>query len=81
MSDDIAHEVGSVAFRQKCVDEIKDSKWYINRGKFFEMYLAGTDFDYAKLKQLGYNHFEARNLNAYINNPHRGMYEYALGWE
>jgi len=73
--------VGSAGFRKFCVADIIDSGWYQDHSNFFERYLHGEDFDYAKLKGIGYKPYEARNLNAYINNFHNSYYKNALGWE
>lgn len=74
--------VGSDTFRRVCASEIAETGWYKNLGGFLQRYVAGEDFDYEKLKALGYNHFEARNLAAYINHSHNdNYYSNALGWE
>lgn len=73
--------VGSAAFRQTCIEDIKEWNTYKNLDNFFERYLGGEDFDSDKLEEMGYNHWSARNLAAFINTKHVGMYKYALGWE
>lgn len=74
--------VGSQAFRTACVEAIVETGWYDDKERFLERYLGGEDFDYKKLKKMGYDHFLARNLAAYINNSHNDdYYSHALGWE
>ena len=73
--------LGSQNFRKEAVEEIK-RYGYINMENFFERYQEGEDFNFYKLSELGYNHFSARNINAYINNSHEGSYYGgSLGWE
>ena len=76
-------QVGTPKFRQYCIDNIKecDFKGYKNRSHFFERYLAGENFDQKSLLAIGYTHFIARNLDAYINNVHNDYYGNALKWE
>jgi len=72
--------VGSKEFRQKCVEELRKYN-YQDKDDFFQRYLNGEDFSSGSLLKMGYDHFSARNINAYINNPHDHYYSYALGWE
>jgi hypothetical protein len=72
--------VGSAEFREKCVSDMIEYG-IPNNCDFFEKYLKGKDFNYDNLISMGYDHFNARNIAAYINNKHTGYYENALGWE
>ena len=74
------NSVGSPEFRQECVNKMKQAG-YSNLDRFYDRYLDGEDFDYAKLKTLGFCRFSSRNINAYINNPHDHYYSCALSWE
>lgn len=73
-------EVGSPDFRHKCIEQMKEYD-YQDMDNFYKRYLEGENFNYDMLIKLGYCHFEARNINAYINNPHTKYYGSALGWE
>ena len=75
-------ECQSLEFRRKCIYDIVETGWYKDLGNFLQRYYNGENFDTAKLRSLGYDYFQARNLAAYINHPHDDdYYSNALGWE
>jgi imidazoleglycerol phosphate synthase glutamine amidotransferase subunit HisH len=73
--------VGTQAFRDKCIETIAN-EGYFDRENFFQRFRDGENFDSAKLRNMGYNQFAARNLSAYINNSHEeDYYAHSLYWE
>lgn len=65
--------------RHICIQAIQRYR-YDNLSHFFQRYLQGENFDYEKLRDMGYNEWDARNLDAYINHSHDPFYADALTW-
>jgi hypothetical protein len=66
------NQIGSPEFRQYCVEQMKEP--YEDRENFFQRYLDGEDFNEQKLMNMGYDHWEARNINYFLESGDTTMF-------